>query len=212
LLGGEPFAGTVFNDNQKPLEFIYVTDMEGRLVACEIESWLTFALGHGAPELAGGVGLNVFASCSDAATASAYRVIHALLQLRKLDQYSFNYRCDSPERARLFRMTMTLHPARSTGAVLYRSQLLGEKERPPVALLGQEARTRPAPSARVSLCSFCQRAWDPVSASWLEAEQHPAAKDATAGTMHGVCRDCDDQIIAPLAALSAAKEQTLARD
>lgn len=201
----DPFSPSFFNDNDPLLELVYVANMDGKVIACQADSWSQFCLGNGAQELANGVGLNVFASCSDGPTASAYRIIHALLQAGRLDQYSFSFRCDSPERARLFRMTMEWLPMVPGGAVMYRSQLLSERQRPAVALLRRDARNA-SNGLTVKICSFCQAAWEPIAARWVESERHPAADDGEATTTNGVCGECHDHIVAPLISKLAVAE------
>jgi len=190
------------NDNPVPEAMTYIADLDGRLIACEQDKWSDFCARNGATHLASGVGLNIFASCADPETASAYRLMHSVLQHRLLDRYSFDFRCDSPERTRLFRMTMTWYPAAlPQGTILYQSQLLMERERTPVALLGVPSPGLGGTQPITKLCSFCQRAFDAAARRWVEAEQHPAAHDADARTAHGICPDCHDAVVAPLVAV-----------
>jgi hypothetical protein len=195
-LDSAPFQENYCNDNTEPPGFVYVAHLDGFILECG-EEWSAFALQNGAAELASGRGLNVFSCCSDPETRSIYQLIHSLLMSGKLDSYTFNFRCDGPDRIRLFRMRMIRYPY-SENAVLYWAQLLMTKARPPVRLIASQS-TRGLNSRRaVKLCSFCQKVWDHASKSWSEAAAHPQADDDTVPIMHGVCGNCHDAIAAPL--------------
>lgn len=177
----------------------YVSDLEGRIIAVERAKWSEFSAQNGAAHLTDGAGLNIFACCSDIETASAYQIIHFALQSHALDHYSFSFRCDSPDRTRLFHMTMSWYPGcQPNGAILYRSKLLMECSRTAVSLLSLEAQRRRSATHIVKLCSFCQHAWDTASNSWLEAQDHPSAHAQDVRTMHGICGDCRDRIVMPV--------------
>ncbi len=193
------------NDNGEPPGFVYVTDQEGNIVECEMDSWSSFARQNGAQALAEAENLNVFDACSDPETVATYRMLHALIHCRKLDCYSFDFRCDSPGRVRLFRMTVTGYPVLYSGAVLYWCQLLMQRDRPPVKLLEFKP-GRPVLSLQlVKICSFCQRVRDVLDEHWMEAEDHPAAKKENVPISHGVCADCHERVVRPL--LRASQEK-----
>lgn len=193
------------NDNGEPPGFVYVADQDGNIVECEMDSWSSFARQNGADALAEAVNLNIFAACSDAETIATYRMIHALIHCRKLDCYSFNIRCDSPGRIRLFRMTITGFPVLHSGAVLYWCQLLMQQDRAPVKLL-EHRPDRPVLSFRlVKVCSFCQRVRDVLEERWMEVEDHPAANEDNVPVSHGVCADCHERVVRPLLRVSQEK-------
>jgi hypothetical protein len=172
----------------------YRVDAEDRLCAVN-EEWDRFARDNGAPGLAGGgaLGRPLWDFITDAATAHLYRRL--LERARQGRESSFGFRCDSPDRKRWLRMTMS--PA-GDGGVDFAVDAVRVETRPPLAAL--DAGCARAGEA-VKLCGWCKRF--PVGREWLEAEDAvPRLGLMGEGTAppltHGLCPECEARMNAEL--------------
>ncbi|MGD9538630.1 MAG: hypothetical protein AB7P52_14895 [Alphaproteobacteria bacterium] len=136
----------------------------------------------------------------------AYRRLHDAVCAGQRERISFVHRCDSPEVARVARMSIS--PVRVGGrlcAVLYQSQVLSEARRPRIALFDHAnfQRGQGASFARpvVRLCAYCHAvAWPPGTHEDGERWSTPEAYQAMGGPAavklrFAVCPSCLESII-----------------
>jgi len=120
-------------------------------------------------------------------------MIRRVRQGRKI---SFHYRCDAPDRRRVFNMQVRLL---ATGDVEFASWLVHEELRPSVPLL---ERGHVRSKEMLYVCSWCQKVavstgeWVPVETAvsilhLMEAEKLPFIS-------HGMCPACRDVMMATL--------------
>lgn len=174
---------------------VYRVDADNR-ISWVNEVWSEFALANlGASVMPPGViGRDLLDSVSDSTVREIYRAI--LFRVRAGAAVEFNYRCDAPDKRRIFEMRIC---ALDHGGAEFASTLLHEEIRPTVLLL-EPGHARNESFLRV--CSWCQKVatpdgqWLPVEEAaaqlrLLEVEQLPAIT-------HGICAGCYAEMKAKL--------------
>lgn len=171
----------------RPLVLIYRIDAGGRISRVNA-AWTEFARDNGGealmPERV--LGRDLLQAMTDSTVRALYAQM--IRQARDGRAVRFRYRCDAPDRRRIFEMEIR---AVGGGEVEFVSTLRHEEPRAPVGLL-QGGQARDARLLRV--CSWCQQVavgehtWLPVEAAaelmhLLEAETFPRLT-------HGICDAC----------------------
>lgn len=179
---------------------VYWTDLEG-VVLGGSPSWNAFAVANAAPglrlETVVGRPLQEFV-CGDE-VRRIYREIHQAVVGQGRKRLAFTYRCDAPDLKR--EMRMTVGPWRRDGkmrGVLYHSQIIYERERPPIALLGLEEaleRFRPDGAPTVRICGFCHAVKLPERTRWIAVEDYyRLGGPAEVRLNHAVCPACERRL------------------
>ena len=159
--------------------------------------WVEFARDNDAPELAAPARDRTIWSYVDRAEI---RELWQLLvqRVRTLQaEARVPFRCDAPHARRWFEMTVAPEP---DGAVQFRSVLLFEESRPPVALLDPHSE-RDADAQPVPLCSWCGRGQHGVR--WLDIEELVRAgrlleAASVPPISYGICEACREEMAADL--------------
>ncbi len=178
-----------------PCSLVYRIDTGNRITWVNA-AWSEFARSNqGESVMAEHVlGRDLFASITDPAVREIYKSI--IERVRAGAVLEFSYRCDAPDKRRVFVMEVRLQ---ADGAVEFTSILKHEEARPSVAVL-EPGGVRGQGLMRV--CSWCQKVvmpdgqWLPVEAAvvelhLLEAEQLPTIT-------HGICPPCRAVMMAKL--------------
>lgn len=137
------------------------------------------------------LGRLLWESLADPAVQELYRAIVA--RVRTGRRLQFFFRCDTPDRRRLYCMDIRLLPTREVEFV---STLDRDETRPPVALLDSHHRRDQEHS--LAMCSWCQRVALPVD-YWVAIEEAAAiggfmAADPLPRLVPGVCPQCEQQV------------------
>jgi len=159
--------------------------------------WAEFARDNGAPELVDPSSDRTLWSYIDRAEI---RELWQLLvqRVRQLQHEArVPFRCDAPHARRWFEMTIT---PEADGGVRFRSVLLFEESRSPVALLDPEIE-RDADAPPVPLCSWCGRGQ--LGARWLDVEELLRAgrlleRTSMPPVSYGICAACRGEMAAEL--------------
>ncbi|MCW5547770.1 MAG: hypothetical protein KIT44_02305 [Opitutaceae bacterium] len=171
-----------------PLSVLYQIDAEDRI--CHVnETWEDFAQENAGQALicARVLGQSLWDQICDATTRELYRQM--VKRAREGHTVRFHYRCDAPDRRRLFRMTITPVGA---GVVEFVSQLRREEVRPKVMLLDRLEQNRSEELVRI--CSWCEKAALP-DGRWVPVEEGVEAmklmqRERLPGLTHGICEHC----------------------
>lgn len=128
----------------------------------------------------------------DATTIELYRQM--VKRARAGQVVKFHYRCDAPERRRLFRMTIAPVPP---AEIEFVSALRREEVRPKVMLLDAELRNRSEEFVRI--CSWCEKAALP-DGRWAPLEvvvevQGLLQKERMPSLTHGICEHCKQRLL-----------------
>ena len=171
-----------------PLTVIYRIDAEDRISHVD-NGWCFFAGENEGQAMtrANVLGQSLWDHICDPTTVELYRQM--VKRAREGHPVRFDYRCDSPERRRLFRMTITLVEA---GQIEFVSQLRREEVRPKVVLLDRLEQNRS--EELVSICSWCEKAALP-DGRWVPVEDAVVAmglmqRERMPGLTHGICERC----------------------
>jgi hypothetical protein len=177
-----------------PLVVEYVIDA-GDVLTDVGAGWAEFANANGAPELAGPASDRVLWTYFDQPeiTEMWQLLVHRVRILQRGARVPF--RCDAPHARRWFEMTVSPAPE---GSVHFRSALVFEETRPPVALLDPLA-PRDAEAQPVPLCSWCGRGQH--GARWFDIEELLRAgrlleRVSMPPISHGICGACRDEMAA----------------
>lgn len=159
--------------------------------------WAEFARANDATELAGApLGRTLWSFIDDAGIRELWQLVVQRVRDRR-QEARVPLRCDGPRARRWFEMTVT--PEADDG-VRFRSVLVFEESRPPVALLDRGAQRAPdAPP--VALCSWCGRGR--LGGQWLDVEElvrvgRLLERAAVPPITHGICAGCRDMMRADL--------------
>lgn len=171
-------------------EVVYRVDVDGiiRFVNREYDEF-AFANEGGAVSSASVVGRPLWDFLGDATTRHVYRA--AIERVRDGHPVEFPFRCDSPSRRRLLRMTI-----RAVGAEIeFRVRTIAIQDRPPVRLWAAEA---PRSEAITTACGWCKKIR--VGDVWSEVEDAIVALGlfearAMPTLTHGICGPCRDQML-----------------
>jgi hypothetical protein len=175
-----------------PSALVYRIDANDHIVFLSPE-WAEEAPVHESPDLKPDrlIGRTLWDSLADPAVQGLYRAIVA--RVRTGRRLQFFYRCDTPDRRRLYRMEIRLVDIRE---VEFMSTLDSEQVRPPVALLDHHhARDQ---NHTLAMCSWCQRVALPVD-YWVAIEEAAAIggfmeANPLPRLVPGVCPQCERQV------------------
>ena len=172
-----------------PLTLIYRIDAGGRINFVNA-AWSEFARNnHGESVLPEHVlGHPLLDSISDGTVRELY--VGMIKRARVGRPIRFRFRCDAPDRRRVFEMDIHLIDGRE---VEFHSTLIHEEVRPAVAVL-ESGRIRDERMLRV--CSWCQQVAMP-DGSWVPVEEAVATLHLLEGETvpritHGICLQCLD--------------------
>jgi hypothetical protein len=175
-------------ETRSPTEpLIYRIDAAGRITYVN-STWTDFALkNHGEAVLPERIlGCRLLDSVGGSTVRTLYK---AMIKRAHAGQpVTFSYRCDAPDKRRLFAMNIR---ARPDGELEFASTLLWEESRVPVAFL---ERAQARDERMLVVCSWCEKValpegnWVPVEEAvttlrLLETERMPAIT-------HGICPAC----------------------
>jgi hypothetical protein len=158
--------------------------------------WVEFALENEANELVlpGVVGKALWPFIADGDTRHLYRVILEKVRSARAVM-CFSYRCDAPHMRRY--MEMVVRPWDAKG-VEFNSRIVREVPRTSIPLLSPTAARS---DEMIRMCSWCKRVAIP---EWLEVEEaiqrlRPFEKDYLPQITHGICGDCQKQMLRTVA-------------
>lgn len=182
----------------------YWTDLEGYLRGGGVRNWNAFAAENGAAEfrLESLIGQNLFDFIQGDAVKEVYRTLHESVVLKRRPKVTFTYQCDSSDLARTMRMSLgPLHEDGAVTGVLYHSQVLTERHRPPLALLDYADAARQLmddTAPIVGICSFCHLvSIDATRQEWVPPETYyREGGQSEVRLSHGICPNCTDRIAA----------------
>ncbi len=178
-----------------PHALVYRIDDQGRITYVN-PAWSEFARNNqGKPVLPEYIlKTSLMASIADMTVRELYRQM--IKRARAGSSVQFQYRCDAPDRRRLYGMEISLL---ASGEVEFASTLVHEDLRPAVALLEPgHARSR----ALLRVCSWCQKVAMP-DGQWLPVEEAVAElrlleTDELPGLTHGICEACQSKLKAEI--------------
>lgn len=176
-------------------EVVYHVDGQD-VVRCVNREYDEFALanqGH-AVSSATVVGRPLWDFVHDPTTRQIYRAI--LDRARDGRPVAFTFRCDSPERRRLLRMSVR---ATGGGDVEFRVNTIAIQDRPPERLLSIDASRS---EVVLTACGWCKKIR--LEHGWSEIEDAVAALGLFEATVlpsltHGICEACRDEMLALVA-------------
>jgi hypothetical protein len=176
----------------------YATDLDGRIIGVGAESWAEGARANNwsppAPESL--IGRSLFDVISEGEVRSVYLRLHEAVTNGLKRRVMFTCRCDSPDAAREMRMSIgCLRDGAGICAVLYHSQIITQRERPPIPFLDPDEAIkmmRDDTRAILRVCSFCQKVSRPGADNWMTAEvYYRSGGDSDVRLSHGVCNECE---------------------
>ncbi len=179
-----------------PLCLTYRIDAANRILWVN-EAWSDFARANNGenmlPERV--LGADLLASIADRTVRELYASM--IRRARVGRPVQFNYRCDAPDKRRLFTMKIG---ALANGEVEFSSTLLSEESRPSIPLLEPGGRRS---QTFLRVCSWCQRIALP-SGEWVEAEEAVSAQqvmeaDEIPAISHTICESCHLDMMEKLA-------------
>lgn len=183
----------------------WLTDLEGTIIAVGHRNWAAFAADNGAPELTAQsvTGGSLFAGIQGSAVQAAYCRLHAAVSTGTRAQIVFEYRCDLPIAERHMRMAISgVSDGRQIVSVLYQSQILEERPRPPLPLFAGQGHRASQPALVVLLCTFCHRVAWPVGDArgrrrWISAVDYYRLGGPDAPAVESViCPRCEREVLA----------------
>lgn len=158
--------------------------------------WDEFALRNGGAGCVANAVLStrLTAHIVDVRTADAVaNMVNAVLDLQR--PLKIDYRCDSPEEIRRFRMT--IQPMKDGRALMVHDLHDAERLAVPMTLW------RFDPTARSLKCSMCCAVT--VGGDWVDPAQTP--EDHPSKVAYTLCPNCDTRVEAALAAVQSGREQ-----
>jgi hypothetical protein len=196
-------ADTLIGDTLDALDGVaYWTDAAGVIEGAGARSWAAFTEAAEADlPLSSVVGRNLFDVIAGDDVRGVYRTLHDEVLHQRRHRATFAFRCDAPEIKRDMRMTMgPLRRGDEVVGVLYHSQIISARQRPPMHLLSyHDAPVAVAADSRpiVTMCSFCHDLRWPGASEWVAPEvyyQRGGGSDVRLS--HGVCEACFDRLLA----------------
>jgi hypothetical protein len=170
------------------LTVMYRIDAEDRISYVN-DGWCVFAMENEGEAMTRTrvLGQSLWDYISDPTTVDLYSQM--VKRAREGHPVKFHYRCDAPDRRRLFRMTIA--PV-GEGQIEFVSELRREEVRPKVVLLDRLEQNRS--EELVLICSWCEKValpdgrWVPVEEAietmgLMQSERMP-------GLTHGICDNC----------------------
>ena len=182
-----------------PAEVVYATDAADRIAFVEPEGWAAFAVENEAPEIAPGQSI-LGRTLGEFISGQGARLLHVAVLERLLVSESplveYPYRCDGPALERDMRMRMLrLGSAGDPDGVLYRSEVVATRERPPFRGLERGAATADLPL--VTVCSYCKDVHHPETERWCSTGEYlEAGGSMDVRLSHGVCPKCFAAVLA----------------
>ena len=179
----------------------YATDLDGYIIGIGSRSWAESALANNwniqAPDSI--VGLNLFELITEGEVRSAYRRLHDAVATGLRRRVMFTCRCDSSDAVREMRMSIGgLEDESKIFGVVYHSQIVSLRERPPIAFMSPEdvvQTLREDKRTILSVCSFCQEVRIPETNDWVTPEvYYRSGGDGDVRLSHGVCSDCETNL------------------
>lgn len=176
------------NASGKTLIVTYRVDAKDRIEAVG-GGWDRFAEENGAEELSQGAVLGLQLRSFLSGDVTRMYVDSMLSKARRTGQaFSLNYRCDSPERKRIFEMTLEA----CEGSVLSTHRLLCESALTlPLFSNGDSLPSDDAPVLR--RCSICNRL-STRDGEYIEPEDWPADEQRHLKVIHNVCKPCQSRV------------------
>jgi hypothetical protein len=174
-------------------DVVYHVDPEGRITFVN-DRWDAFARANGGAAVLGAavIGRRAANFIAGNETRHLFEVIirHAIKSGRTV---TVPYRCDGPAVRRRMQLTVT---AEAPGDVVFRSRMLAEEPRRPIAWL--ESRTGHEGAPLLRLCSWCNRG--EIGGHWAEIEEVIAAyglfdAERVPDITHGLCVDCERTVL-----------------
>jgi hypothetical protein len=175
-------------------DVVYHVDPEGRITSVN-DRWDAFARANGGTAVLSAAVIGRRAANFIAGNETRYLfdliIRHAITSGRPV---TAPFRCDGPAVRRRMQLTVTLE---GPGDIVFRSRMLAEEPRRPIAWLESRTRKERAPLLRV--CSWCNRG--EIAGRWAELEEVIAAYglfDAARvpDITHGLCVDCERTVLA----------------
>lgn len=170
-----------------PYALVYRVDASNRITWVNA-AWSEFARNNQGETVmpARILGRDLLGLVMDETVAQLYAAM--LKRVRSGTAVKFTYRCDAPDKRRMFAMDIGLL---ASGEVEFVSTLTHEEGRPPVALLAAGG-TRSSELLRV--CSWCQKVATPAG-HWLPVEEAVATlrlmeTEQLPAITHGMCGPC----------------------
>jgi hypothetical protein len=174
-------------------DVVYHVDPEGRITFVN-DRWDAFARANGGTAVLGAavIGRRAVNFIAGNETRHLFELIirHAIKSGRPV---TLPYRCDGPAVRRRMQLTVT---AEAPAQVVFRSRMLAEEPRRPIAWL--ESRTGRERAPLLRLCSWCNRG--EIGGRWAEIEEVIAAyglfdAEAVPEITHGLCVDCERTVL-----------------
>ncbi len=180
--------------------YIYQIDSDDRFQYIN-DSFIDFAADNGRPELNSGTlyGKQIW----DYVTGKDVLFLQKLIVNRVRqsgEEYSYNFRCDSPAMKRDMRMRIS---ASESGGICFTSELLDVKPYHEHYLYAPKKIDR---KNTIHMCSYCKGVKN-MSGKWLEIELALEQVDDFSGLndpyiSHGICDTCKDAILNDIKAFS----------
>lgn len=181
----------------------YWTDLDGVIGEVAARGWREAAAGFGAPGLtaASVVGRNLFDMFDGPRVRAVYLDLHRAVASGARPRVTFTCHCDAAETVRQMRMTIgAIVDAGAVRGVLYHSQIVDQRQRPPLSLLARSdalRQIRDDTAPIVTLCGFCQQVQVPGGDVWVEPEDYYRLGGRSEVRLsHGVCPACEHALIA----------------
>lgn len=178
----------------------YVTDLDGIIKSVGRTNWNAFSFENGAPNLTASdvIGKNVLSYISGEEIRDQISNILQQIASKKRLKWIMPYRCDSANRTRNMRLSIT--PISDQGKAvgfLFQSILLNENERPAIDLFDFVEKMEQLEKLRdlviITMCGFCQKVKDTPNTKdkWVEAEAYYAmGGTSNVRVSHGICPSC----------------------
>lgn len=185
----------------------YTTDPHGVLTACGQPGWdraLTQAGSATRLDASAMIGRSLFDFIAGEDVRESYRRHMALLAEPGRRPRVFQYRCDSPDMARVLRMAISAlrGPDDALTGYLFQSVVVSVTDRVPIDLF---AFPRPADADAdlpfLGMCSYCQQVRFPAGCAegdgtWVGAiDYYRHGGDNAVAISHGVCPTCFDTVV-----------------
>lgn len=172
---------------------VYVIDSADRIVSVDA-AFVAFARENGAADLEHVAGQSLWDMIAGVETHGLW---HQILSSSRTRRQAFlcRYRCDSPDRRRLFHLHLQPRP---DGSIVFASHLVRQEPRTPLDLLDPTTRHG---DAALRICSWCNRAR--VAADWVEIEGAVKQLDLLSldrppAVTHGICPACRAAVLRTL--------------
>ena len=189
------------NQHLSPFDGIcYTTDLAGVIQAVGFPNWDKFSRDNSAPDLAASsvIGRNILDFVNGDEVKQQLAKFMDEIASGKRARWIVPYRCDSPDRTRKMRLSITAiqDDGKTTDGLLFQSILLAEAGRPAIGLFDFEARQQMWANESLpilAMCSYCQMVKDADHSKdeWVAAEAYYAMGGTSEVRLsHGICPPC----------------------